>query len=69
MRVHGAILPAARTRDRLLPGAAQAARAGPTRSRQARQRLKMLGWYEDHGHNAALTCRRFGVSRDTFYRW
>jgi transposase InsO family protein len=29
----------------------------------------MLGWYEDHGHNAALTCRRFGVSRDTFYRW
>ena len=22
-----------------------------------------------HGQNAALTCRRFGVSRQTFYRW
>ena len=29
----------------------------------------MLQWYEDHGHNARLTCRRFGVSPDTFYRW
>ena len=69
MQVYGAILPGARTVDRLLPRAAQAARAGSTRSRQARQRLKMLQWDEDHGHNASLTCRRFGVSRDTFYRW
>jgi transposase InsO family protein len=29
----------------------------------------MLHWYEDHGQNASLTCRHFGVSRDTFYRW
>jgi len=26
-------------------------------------------WYEEHGENAALTCRHFGISRDTFYRW
>ncbi len=69
MQVYGAILPGARAVDRLLPRAAQAARAGPTLSRPARQRLKMLQWYEDRGHNASLTCRRFGVSRDTFYRW
>jgi transposase InsO family protein len=29
----------------------------------------MLQWYEDHRQNASLTCRHFGVSRDTFYRW
>jgi transposase InsO family protein len=29
----------------------------------------MLQWYEDRGQNARLTCRRFGVSADTFYRW
>jgi transposase InsO family protein len=29
----------------------------------------MLQWYEDHGRNARLTCRHFGVSPDTFYRW
>lgn len=69
MQVYGAILPGASTVDRLLPRAALAARAEPTLSRQARQRLKTLQWYEDHGRNARLTCRRFGVSPDTFYRW
>ena len=69
MQVYGAILPGASTIDRLLPRAAQAARAEPALSRQARQRLKMLQWYEEHGQNARLTCRRFGVSPDTFYRW
>ena len=29
----------------------------------------MMLWYDEHGRNAALTCRRFGISRDTFYRW
>jgi putative transposase len=29
----------------------------------------MLRWYEEHGRNASLTSRRFGVSRDAFYRW
>ncbi len=28
----------------------------------------MLRWYEEHGRNASLTCRRFGISRDAFYR-
>ncbi len=69
MQVYGAILPGAGTIDRLLPRAAGAARAEPTLSRQGRQRLTMLQWYEDHRRNARLTCRHFGVSRDTFYRW
>ena len=38
-------------------------------SREAKQRLRMMVWYGEHGRNAALTCRRFGLSRDTFYRW
>jgi putative transposase len=69
MQVYGAILPGAGTVDRLLPRAAKSARAEPALSRGARQRLKMLQWYEDHGRNASLTCRRFGICRDTFYRW
>lgn len=69
MQVYGAILPGAGTIDRLLPQAARAARAEPTLSRAARQRLTMLRWYEDHGRNARRTCRHFGVSPDTFYRW
>jgi transposase InsO family protein len=38
-------------------------------SREGKVRLRMMIWYEEHGRNAALTCRHFGVSRDTFYRW
>ena len=35
----------------------------------ARQRLKWFDHYWARGHNAALTCRYFGISRQTFYRW
>lgn len=28
-----------------------------------------MDYYEAHGRNAALTCRHFGISRQTFYRW
>lgn len=28
-----------------------------------------MDYYEAHERNAALTCRRFGISRQTFYRW
>ena len=38
-------------------------------SKEAKHRLKIIEWYERHGRNAALTCRHFGMSRDTFYRW
>lgn len=34
--------------------------------------LKRLAWFDyyfSHNENASLTCRYFGISRDTFYRW
>jgi hypothetical protein len=34
-------------------------------SRLAKQRLKWMDHYAAHG-NAALTCRYFGISRQTF---
>ncbi len=41
----------------------------PTLSRQAKARLKWFDYYGRHGSNASLTCRYFGISRQTFYRW
>lgn len=38
-------------------------------SLKAKQRLKWFDWYSSHGSNARLTCRHFGISADTFYRW
>jgi len=38
-------------------------------SKEAKQRLKWLDWYFAHKENARLTCRHFGISPDTFYRW
>jgi transposase InsO family protein len=38
-------------------------------SKPAQQRLKWFDYYVRHGQNAALTCRYFGISRETFYRW
>jgi transposase len=28
-----------------------------------------MDYYRTHGRNAAQTCQRFGISRQTFYRW
>ena len=38
-------------------------------SREAHKRLQWFDYYEAQGRNAALTCRYFGISRQTFYRW
>lgn len=38
-------------------------------SKEALQRLWWIDWYFDHGKNISLTCRYFGISRATFYRW
>ena len=42
---------------------------GPDLSRAAKQHLAWLDYYRTHGRHAALTCRYFGISRQTFYRW
>ena len=52
-----------------VPYARRLAAVGPELSRAARQRLKWMDHYRAQGENAALTCRYFGISRQTFYRW
>jgi len=41
----------------------------PALSKKAKQRLKWFDYYNSHNHNARLTCRYFGISPQTFYRW
>ena len=38
-------------------------------SHEARRRLKWFDWHAAHGNNVSLTCRHFGIARQTFYRW
>lgn len=38
-------------------------------SREATLRLRWMTHYLQNGRNAAFTCRHFGISRQTFYRW
>jgi len=69
MQVYGAILPGAATVARLLPGATGHAQAEAALSAEARHRLRVIRWYEEHGGNASLTCRHFSHSRSTFHTW
>ncbi len=41
----------------------------PDLTRDAAKRLKWFDYYRSHGRNARLTCRYFGISPQTFYRW
>lgn len=41
----------------------------PTLSREARQRLKWIDFYLAHGGHVRFTCRHYGISTATFYRW
>lgn len=52
----------------VLPGSARIGRIVAL-SREAKQRLKWIDYYYKHGQNGRLTCRHFGISPDTFYRW
>src|ERR1700726_1757401 len=52
-----------------LPEARQLASLGKKLSRAAQGRLQWMLFYYFNGRNAARTCRRFGISRQTFYRW
>jgi putative transposase len=38
-------------------------------SKEASKRLKWFDYYRLHDNNARLTCRYFGISHTTFYRW
>ncbi|MEM4360205.1 MAG: helix-turn-helix domain-containing protein, partial [Candidatus Bilamarchaeaceae archaeon] len=58
MAVYGSIIPRSRCLAKI-----------PSLSRTARLRLRWIDYYNSHGSNASLTCRHFGISRQTFYRW
>ncbi|HZW96089.1 MAG TPA: helix-turn-helix domain-containing protein [Candidatus Eremiobacteraceae bacterium] len=55
-------------RDGELPRARQLARTEKELSREGRVRLEWMDYYR-RCQNAARTCRHFGISRQTFYRW
>ena len=38
-------------------------------SKNGIRRLEWIDWYLSHDKNVSLTCRHFGISRDTFYTW
>ena len=38
-------------------------------SRLTTWRLRVLRWARKGPHNVARTCRHFGISRKTFYKW
>ena len=38
-------------------------------SDEVKQKREWFDYYEKHEKNARLTCRHFGISPDTFYRW
>ncbi len=42
---------------------------GISLSQAAQGRLRWMQFYHTHRRNAALTCRRLGIGRQTFYRW
>jgi transposase InsO family protein len=52
-----------------LPEVRQLAHLGKSLSRAAQTRLQWMLFYFFNGRNAARTCRHFGISRQTFYRW
>ncbi len=52
-----------------LPEARQLAGFGKCLSRAAQARLHWMLFYFFNGRNAQRTCRHFGISRQTFYRW
>ena len=52
-----------------LPEARQLASLGKRGSRAAQNRLQWMLFYYFNGRSAARTCRHFGISRQTFYRW
>jgi putative transposase len=53
----------------LAPGALSVDKRIGDISHEANTRLKWFDYYEAVGGNGRKTCRHFGISPDTFYRW
>jgi len=53
----------------LAPGTLKLAKTSGDISKAAIRRLKWFDYYDSRDRNARLTCRYFGISPQTFYRW
>jgi transposase InsO family protein len=58
-----------RIKNWTIPRASRLVGKLPTLSRETKLRLKWMDYYHTHSCNASLTCRHFGIARQTFYRW
>jgi putative transposase len=56
-------------RNVLIPGTKTVGRRIGDVSHEAIKRLKWFDYHYTHGKNARLTCRYFGITPDTFYKW
>lgn len=56
-------------RNALVPGSILVGKRIGDVSHDAIKRLKWFDYYDSHGRNARLTCRYFGITPDTFYKW
>src|SRR2546425_7124991 len=52
-----------------LPGAARLARLPAEPSSEAKRRMTIISWFEEHDRRVRLTARHFGFSPDTISRW
>jgi len=53
----------------MAPGARRLSGRDHELSREAKKRLRWMDFHQSHSGNARLTCRYFGISPQTFYRW
>src|SRR3972149_2361753 len=58
-----------RAHKAMLPGAARLARLPAEPSPEAKRKMTIVIWYEEHERKVRLTARHFGFSPDTISRW
>lgn len=68
MSIYGAILPGAARLARL-PAVSGGDSLRREASPEAKRRLKVIEWYQEHDEGVRLTARHFGFSPDTISRW
>ncbi len=58
-----------RARTATLPGVARLARLPAEPSAEAKRRMVLVKWFQEHDRKVRLTARHFGFSPDTISRW
>ncbi len=58
-----------RAQKAILPGVARLARLPAEPSEEAKRRMTIINWFEEHERKIRLTARHFGFSPDTISRW